>query len=120
MSDRISVRDLRVETRIGVTEAERAKPRPIVVHLDLACDTSRAGRSDDLSDTIDYAACILEVVDLATAGEFKLMEHLAEEIAAILVDKQGVITVTVEVVKESPPVSAEVGSVRVRIERSRR
>lgn len=120
MSDRISVRDLRIETRIGVTDEERSLPRTIVVNLDLDTDTSKAGLSDDLSDTVDYSACILAVTELTAAGEFRLLEHLAEQIAAVLVDKKGVITVTVEVVKEAPPIEAEVGSVAVRIERSGR
>ncbi len=115
--DLITIRSLRVTTRIGVTDEERAEPRTVTLQIEMATDTSAAGRSDDLTDTIDYAAVIEQVQALVTGGEFRLIEYLAEEVARLVAAKKGVRAVTVEVEKDDPPVAAEVEAVAVKIER---
>lgn len=115
--DLIMIKSLRVTTRVGVTEEERAKPRSLTLQIQMATDTSAAGRSDNLSDTIDYAAVIEQIDALATDGEFRLIEHLAEEVASLVAAKKGVRAVTVEVEKDDPPVAADVEAVAVKIER---
>ncbi len=117
MDDVIAIKTLRVETRIGVKEAERAAPRTVTINIAISTDTSAAGRSDDLGDTVDYAAVIEEVAALVGGREFRLLEHLAEEVAGLVAAKIGVRAVTVEVEKDDPPVAASVGAVAVKIER---
>ena len=115
--DSIVVRDLRVETHIGVTEEERATPQTVLIDLDIGVDLRPAGNSDDLTDTIDYSAVTGEVAALAAAESTQLLEHLAERIAEVLLSHSGVMTVTVDIAKESPPVAENVGRIAVRVER---
>ncbi|MDP9226569.1 MAG: dihydroneopterin aldolase [Actinomycetota bacterium] len=115
--DRISISDLRVDTRIGVTEEERAEPRTVVIRLDIWADLDRPGISDELGDTVDYHSVTRDVADLVRSTEAKLLEHLAERIAALITGINGVRGITVEVIKESPPISEDVRAVSVRIER---
>jgi dihydroneopterin aldolase len=117
MTDVIRIRDLSVETRIGVSDEERAHPRRVTINADLYTDTKRAGGSDDLGDTVDYGKAVTEVAALVRSTEARLIEHLAEQIAALLSGFKGVDGVTVEVVKDSPPVDEEVKAVSVVIER---
>lgn len=116
--DRITIRDLRVETRVGVTDEERARPQSVVVGIEIEADLSAAGVSDELDDTIDYDRVVTEVGALLRGSECRLLEHLAQQIASQVVRMQGVRAVTVEVSKESPPISEDVGPIGVRIERS--
>jgi 7,8-dihydroneopterin aldolase/epimerase/oxygenase len=118
MSDAIEVRDLRVKTRIGVTEEERQSVRPVTIHIEMSADLSAAGASDRLEDTIDYGAVIAEVSSLVAAGEFLLLEHLAHQIVTLIFATYPVAGVTVEVAKE-PPVPEDVREVAVRINRER-
>jgi 7,8-dihydroneopterin aldolase/epimerase/oxygenase len=118
MTDVIRVRDLRLRTRIGVSDEERASAREVIVDFDLETDTRRAGVSDELEDTIDYHQAVVAVAELVENVETRLLEHLAEKIASRLTALRGAGKVILEIRKESPPiVEAEVGSVSVRIER---
>jgi dihydroneopterin aldolase len=119
MTDLIRIRGLRAPTRIGVTEEERAVEQVVVIDVDIRADLLRPGETDELSDTIDYDSTITEVVALVRAGERKLLEHLAEEVGALITRHSGVKGVTVEIAKEKLPVDEDVDSVVVRIERPR-
>jgi dihydroneopterin aldolase len=118
--DKISIHDLRVEMRIGVTEEERATPRPVLISVDLWADLISPGDSDELADTIDYHAVTVEIAKLARATEARLLEHVAEKIAALVGAFQGVDGVSVEVTKEPPPIAEDVRAVSVKIERPSR
>jgi 7,8-dihydroneopterin aldolase/epimerase/oxygenase len=115
--DRISIRELRVPTRIGVTAAERAELQVIVISVDLYRDLRSPGASDDLGDTIDYHGVTVAIADMVRASEAKLLEHLAEKIASLVAKTAGIERVTVEVRKEPPPMEEDVLTVAVTIER---
>ena len=117
MTDRIHIRGLALETRIGVTEKERSRAQEVLIDIQLSTDLSRPGLSDDLGDTIDYDALVNEVAGLVRTGERNLLEKLAEEIASLLSAKTGVSGVTVEVMKQHVPVLEEVSGISVRVER---
>lgn len=117
MSDRITVSGLRVETRIGVTEKERARPQDVVIDIDIATDLGPSGTSDALEDTIDYDGLVTEVAALVRTSECNLLERLAAKIAAEVSAKRGVTGVTVRVKKQHVPVDEEVSAISVTIER---
>ena len=117
MADVISIRGLRVKTRIGVSEVERAQRQEVVVDIALAADLRTPGRSDSLDDTVDYAQATTIAADVIEASSANLLEHLAEDVARALLDLEGVEYVTVEIAKDSPPVGENVGNISVRIER---
>ncbi|MFN2525390.1 MAG: dihydroneopterin aldolase [Actinomycetota bacterium] len=117
-SDRVVIRDLRVTSRIGVTDAERSEPRPLLINLEVTTDLAPAGRTDDLSETVDYSAVAGAVTELASVGESKLLEHLAHKIADRVLAFAGATAVRVEITKESPPMAEDVRAVAVVIERS--
>ncbi|MEA2508436.1 MAG: 7,8-dihydroneopterin aldolase/epimerase/oxygenase [Actinomycetota bacterium] len=118
--DKISIHDLRVEMRIGVTEEERATPRPILISVDMWVDLISPGDSDKLAETVDYHAVTIEIAKLLRTTEARLLEHVAEKIAALVGAFQGVNGVSVEVTKESPPLAEDVRAVSVKIERPSR
>lgn len=117
MTDRILISGLRVATRVGWSDEERAEPQFVLVDLDLETDVAASAASDDLSDTVDYAAVIAEVARYVSARETRLLERLAGEIAGIVAAMNGVKRVTVEIAKEVVPVPEEVGRVAVHVER---
>ncbi|HEV3265780.1 MAG TPA: dihydroneopterin aldolase [Acidimicrobiales bacterium] len=118
--DRIELRGLRVLGVHGVLPEERVKAQPFELDLDLEVDLAAAGRSDALADTVDYAG----VVDRAGAviagpAKFRLLEALAEAIAATAMEDDRVVSVTVGLRKLEPPLAAAIATVGVRITRGR-
>lgn len=117
MPDLIKIHGLRVDTHIGVSEEERSEPQAVLIDIDLQADLRQAGDSDELEHTIDYAAITSSVGQMVRSESVGLLEHLAEKIARVLLETKGVITVTVEIAKETPPVKENVDRIAVRIER---
>lgn len=117
MSGRITISGLCVETRIGVTEKERARPQEVVIDITVSKDLEAAGASDALADTIDYDGLVNEVSALVRASECNLLERLASLIVDQVSAKQGVAGVTVRVKKQHVPVDEEVSAISVTIER---
>lgn len=82
-SDSIHIHGLRLKCFVGVTAKERDVRQIISADLTLKCDLCRAGKSDALRDTVDYAAVAAAVRKAASGGTFALLESLAERIAAV-------------------------------------
>ena len=115
--DRISISHLKVPTHIGATDDERATAQTVIVSLELTVDLAAASKSDDLDDTVDYDALTRQVADLVRGSNVRLLETLAGNIASRVCSFTAVERVTVEVMKESPPVPEDVGPIAVRITR---
>ena len=90
MSDIVYIRGLKTEAVIGVYDWERDIRQTLVLDLDMATDIRAAGASDDVTDTLDYAAVSQRVLDYVSASEFKLIEALAEQVARLVMDEFGV------------------------------
>ena len=88
--DIIFVRDLKVDCIIGVWEWERKIRQTLHIDLDLGTDISKSAASDNLDDTLDYKAITNSIRDFVADSEFKLVETLAEKIAALVQEKFGV------------------------------
>jgi dihydroneopterin aldolase len=115
--DRIVVPGLRTLGVHGVLPEERQRPQPFEVDLELVVDTHAAGESDDLADTVDYAAVCEAVTRVVSTESYLLLERLAQRIAEVCKTDPRVHRVLVEVRKLHPPVRAQVRHVAVRIER---
>jgi dihydroneopterin aldolase len=117
--DRVALRGLRGFGRHGVLPSERANGQPFLVDVDLGLDTRRAAKSDDLTDTVDYAGLADRVVALVEGEPVNLIETLAERIAAMCLSSDGVEQVQVTVHKPEAPVTVAFEDVSVTIMRSR-
>lgn len=82
--DIIFIRDLRVDTVIGIYEWERAIRQTLSFDLEMATDIARAAASDHIDDTLDYKAVSKRVIAYVEASEFQLVETLAERVAEII------------------------------------
>lgn len=119
-SDRIELRGLWVLARCGTLSYEQTHAQPIEIDIDLVCDLRPAGRSDDLSDTVDYAGVSSVVENAAGGASAALLEHLAERIAGAIFDYDARIEcVTLGLRKLRPLVTQHLATAGVRIERPR-
>jgi dihydroneopterin aldolase len=100
-----------------VLPEEQARPQPFEVDLELRLDLAPAGRSDALSDTVDYDGLAARVVNIVERGGCALLETLATRIAEATKADPRVQSVVVTVRKLRPPVPVDLDHVAVRIER---
>ena len=91
----------RVETQcvLGMYPPERTTNRPVWMDISLECSTRKAAKSDRLEDTLDYESIEAEAVAVAKKGKFRLVEALAESVAAVCLKHPQVRTVRVAVDK---------------------
>ena len=118
MSDSVFIKGLRVETVIGVYDWERNITQPLIIDLELACDTQKAAASDSLHDALDYAAISQRAVEIAEASSFQLIEALAERIVTTILDEFSAVE-TVRLTLQKPTAVSAADTVGLVIKRSR-
>jgi dihydroneopterin aldolase len=95
----ISIVDLEVFYRVGVPDAERARPQRLLLTVEMETDFSAAAKSDGLADTIDYFAVSQRLLNFGEGKSWKLIEKLAADIADTILAEFKPSAVTVEVKK---------------------
>ena len=119
MSDRITLRGMRFLGRLGVTLEERLEPQPIEVDVTMVLDLSGAAASDELADSVDYAAAFSRVAEVVEHEPFRLLEALAGAIADALLAAFAIDAVEVRARKPKAPLPGAFDTVEVRIRRTR-
>ena len=114
----IFIRELRVETRIGVYAWEQHQAQTLAIDLELELPSAKAFASDEFGDALDYAAIVKRVQSFATDHPYRLLERFAEALADLLRGEFGSPWVRVSVAKLAP--LAGVARIGVAIERGKR
>lgn len=118
--DWIHLTGMRFYARHGVHAHERELGQTYHVDVALACDLTRASRSDDLSDTIDYGLIHRLVREVVEGEPRRLVERVAEDVAQRLLTGTPADAVRVRVAKLHPPIEgATLDEEAVEIERRR-
>lgn len=110
--DLIRIEELAVEATIGVPEAERQNSQRLVLSITLTPTRNFRALDDDLQRTVDYADVAGAVSSFVRECRVKLIETLAEELAAHLLERFAVREVEIELRKFILP-DAKYVSVRV-------
>lgn len=104
----------------GVFPEENKLGQKYFVDLDMRLDLSRAARSDDVGDTVNYAEIHALAKKIVEGPPVKLIETLADNIAsAVLGTYTSIHTVTVSVTKPNPPFDITFDGVTVELRRTR-
>lgn len=111
MADRITLTRLAVTTPHGVLAHEKREPQRFFVDIVIECDVSRAGTSDDLGHTISYADIAQDAERIMLQPPVDLIEHLAEQIAASVLDHVAAEAVEVTVHKPDAPAGVDFSSI---------
>ena len=101
--DKIIITDLEVFYHIGVTEEERAQPQRLLLTVEMSHDFKTASARDNLADTVDYAAVSQRLLHFGDDCHWELLETLAADLAAMILDEFSTRQVSIEVKKFSIP-----------------
>src|SRR5690606_14023452 len=115
--DVIEIKDLLLRTIIGVNPEERINRQDVLINIALFADIRAAGHSDDITETVNYKSVTKRVIAPVEQSQFRLVEKLAEQVAAACLEEPRVERVRVSV--EKPGAVRFARSVVVTIERSR-
>ncbi len=103
----IYLRDVRFHAFHGVMPQERKVGADFTVSIRVKTDVTRAAETDEVGDTLNYAA-LYDVVKREMEQPSKLLEHVAGRIARAVMDEfHEVSAVDLEVTKLNPPMGAD-------------
>lgn len=85
--DKIFLNDLHIDTIIGIYDWERETLQTLSFDLEMDWDIHKAAKSDDITDTLDYGAVATTIVEFVEASSYQLIETLAEDVTALLLNK---------------------------------
>ncbi|AUM13989.1 dihydroneopterin aldolase [Ketobacter alkanivorans] len=88
--DIVYIRDLKIQTVIGIFDWERAIKQTVSLDLEMATDIRKAAASDHIRDALDYKSVAKRIISFVEGSDFQLVETMAETIAAIVRDEFGV------------------------------
>lgn len=120
MTDKIILKDFEVKGRHGCSEEERKREQPFIVDLELYLDLSRAAKTDDLGDTIDYTLILNDVKKIIGGTSRNLLETIAYDISDFLLRRYMLLEgVKIVIRKPKPPVKEKFAGAAVEIVRHR-
>lgn len=85
--DIVYIRELAVETVIGVNDWERNIRQKVVLDIEMQSDISRASINDNIEDALDYKTVAKRLIKFIEASEFFLVETLAERVSEIILNE---------------------------------
>jgi dihydroneopterin aldolase len=85
--DIVYIRDLKIQTVIGIFEWERAIKQTVSLDLEMATDIRKAAATDNIDDALNYKAVAKRIIAFVEGSDFLLVETMAEKIAAIVRDE---------------------------------
>ena len=115
--DKVIIKNLLARGIIGVNDWERKRAQDILINITLFTDTTRAAETDDIRDCVNYSTMSKKVLARAESANRLTVEALANDLAKLCLEENGVQKVIVRV--EKPGAVRFVESVGVEIKRSR-
>ena len=114
---KIIIKNLKLRCIIGINPDERKHKQEVVINMAIWADFSKAAKTDDIADTVNYRTLNKRVIRLVEGSRFNLLERLAGKIADECLECDAVEKVKVRVEKPGALRSAE--SVGVEITKGR-
>ncbi|GMU47512.1 MAG: hypothetical protein AMXMBFR26_22940 [Porticoccaceae bacterium] len=82
--DIVYIRDLRIDTTIGIYDWEREVRQTVSLDLEMATDITAAAASDDIQYALNYKAVAKRIIAHVESSGCLLVERLAEEVAGLV------------------------------------
>ena len=113
----VFVRDLELESSIGIYDFEKEKKQKVRINVDLCVKEDTAPLNDDYQNVVCYEKVVTGIRNMVNSGHIELVETLAENIADLNMIDPRIISVRVRV--EKLEAIENTTSVGVEIERHR-
>lgn len=116
--DEIRIDELEIFAHHGVYDFETKNGQNFYIYAILYTDTSKAGKTDELTDSTNYGEVCAFITEFLTKNTYKLLEAAAEHVVeAVLLQFPLIKGISLEIRKPQAPIPLPFGSVSVKIER---
>ncbi len=85
--DIVYIRELEVETVIGIYDWEREVRQTVSLDLEMGTDIRAAASTEDIEQTLNYKSVSKRLISFISESEFLLVETMAEEISQIVMSE---------------------------------
>lgn len=99
--ERIILEEISACTHVGVAKKERSKKQKLLVSITIEPEVQYSSIRDSIDNTVNYSHVRMDVKNILKAGNFKLIETVAERIAHHIKKNYSIKNITV-VVKKFP------------------
>ena len=99
MKDVMYIKDLRIQTIIGIFGWERKVRQEVSIDLEIMFDCKKAAKTDAIEDTLDYKSITKGIIKFVENSKFQLQETLAESIADLVKNEFNVTSLELRVSK---------------------
>ena len=117
--DKIFIQQLKVPVIVGLLPHERTKSQEVAIDIELTVDFKKAAAADNIQSTVDYASVCNSLAHYISSTQFKLLEALAENIAAFIFEKFPRVKCLKLTIQKKPDDLENIDGVGVIIERCR-
>jgi len=107
MSDIIFIEGLQVEASIGIFDWEKQTKQSLIIDCKLSYALDKAGKSNDIADTVSYAEVAGTFTRLIEEQHHDLLEHLAERLIYATFEEYPVDTIELKLSKPAAVASAQ-------------
>ena len=97
--DIVYIRDLEIETVIGIYDWEREIKQKITINLQMKSDFTMAAENDEIEYALDYKQVAKRLISFVEESSFQLVETLSVRIAEIVQEEFGVTWLRLELGK---------------------
>jgi dihydroneopterin aldolase len=98
----LKIKNLKLQTVIGVHSWEAEINREIIINVEIESDLPKAVKTDEIIDTIDYDLLVCKIKNLIATKRFKLVEKMAQEILQEVMQDQRIKRCKLEIDKVKP------------------
>ena len=98
-NDKISVSGVSLRMVIGIEDWERKDKQEILIGYEFECDCSKAAKTDDIKDAVDYKIVNKKVLELQKLTDIKTIERLSQLITEVILEDPKILSTTVYVTK---------------------
>jgi 7,8-dihydroneopterin aldolase/epimerase/oxygenase len=88
--DIVYIRELQVQTVIGIYDWEREVRQAVCLDLEMGTDIREAAATEDIENTLNYKSVSKRLIAFIEGSEFLLVETMAEEVAQLVMQEFGV------------------------------
>lgn len=117
--DKIHIKNLKISGKHGVYDFEKKQNHFFEIDVIMYLYLKKAGKSDNLKDTVDYVDVVNLITKIFKKKDCKLIEAVAESICSALLDLYPIKKIKLKIRKPHAPIDADLDTVQVSIIRSK-